>query len=108
MSRRPDGDSGSDLKLSDLVNMVVDEPDTTTNDHLVNIQLEQELDPVLGVVRDWVKNGRVLPRAKLRKLNRELRVMARLVDQLVLEDGILKRRTGGDEGSKTITLLPKV
>ena len=52
MSRRPDGDSGSDLKLSDLVNMVVDEPDTTTNDHLVNIQLEQELDPVLGVVRD--------------------------------------------------------
>ena len=69
------------------------------------LQREQELDPILGEVKKWLMAGQLPPKKELRKRNKNLRAMARLFDQLTMEENIMKLRRG-DDGKEGV-LLPR-
>ena len=71
---------------------------------LEKLQLEQELDPLLGEVRKWLETKKLPSKKELQKKNSSLRSMARFFDQLTMEKGILKLRR--HDGSAVI-VLPK-
>lgn len=56
---------------------------------LENLAAEQEHDVILSEVKIWVLKGRLPPKKGLKKLNRQLRSLARCFDQIVINDGIL-------------------
>ena len=70
--------------------------------------MEQEHDPLLGEVRCWMFSGRPPTKKQCKKLNRQLRPLARCFDQLVITDGVLgvKRNHNGTEAVRI--LLPRV
>ena len=53
------------------------------------LQREQKLDPILGEVRKWLMAGQLPPKKELRKRNKNLRAMARLLL------GVLTAHNGG-------------
>ena len=75
---------------------------------LHKMEMEQEQDVLLSEVRSWVLKGRPPAKHHRKKLNRQLRTLARLFDQLTIREGILgiKRRHNGKEGVRV--LLPRV
>ena len=75
---------------------------------LQNMKLEQELDPILGKVKEWVAEGKYPPKKKLKKCNRELRFLVRFFDQMIIVDDILKIQLERDEKTTVATLLPRV
>ena len=66
---------------------------------------EQDLDPILREVKEWLTAGRLSPKKKLRKRNRNLRIMARLFDQLTLEQGVMKLKQ--QDRDCPVILLPR-
>ena len=71
---------------------------------LHKMAMEQEQDVLLSEVKSWIINGRPPAKKHVRKLNRQLRVLARSFDQLTLRDGILgiRRRHNGEEGIRIL------
>ena len=71
-----------------------------------SLRREQDLDPIFSEVKKWMTTGRLPAKKELRKRNRNLRTMARLFDQLTLEQGIMKLRRHGEKNGSVI-LLPQ-
>ena len=69
---------------------------------------EQELDVVIGEVRSWFFKGSPLPKRELKKMNRELRYLARWFDQLVIVKGVLGVLREQNGKTEPRILLPRV
>ena len=70
-----------------------------------SLRREQNLDLIFSEVKKWLTTGRLPSKKELRKRSRNLRVMARLFDQLTLEQDIMKLRRPGEKDS--VILLPR-
>ncbi|KAF0314586.1 hypothetical protein FJT64_014986 [Amphibalanus amphitrite] len=53
--------------------------------------MEQDLDPILGTLKEWVIKGKLPQKKKLKKCHRDLRQLARFFDQVEIEEGMEKR-----------------
>lgn len=97
-----------DLQETNQIKACLAAEDELKNAGLHNMAMEQEQDVLLSEVKSWVLRGRPPAKRHLTKLNRQLRLMARLFDQLTTHDGILgiKREHNGKEGIRV--LLPRV
>ena len=117
LSRRPPS-SPSELRTQEFLDW---EQESTTqtkrclvadgelqNAELHKMAMEQEQDGLLSEVRSWISKGRPPAKQHLRKLNKHLRLLARLFDQITLQEGILgiRRVHNGREGVRV--LLPRV
>lgn len=71
-----------------------------------SLRREQDLDLLLSEVKGWLTAGKLPPKKELRKRNRNLRTLARLFDQLTIEQGIMKLRRH-DDSSDPVILLPR-
>ena len=109
MSRRADERTREDEMPIEMHAAVMDvnEP-LTSGSTFQNMKLEQELDPILGKMKEWVSEGKLPPKKRLKKYHRDLRRLARLFDQMTIEDDVLKIQLKRNEMTTVMTLLPKV
>ena len=73
-----------------------------------NMRMEQDLDPILGTLKDWVIKGELPQKKKLKKCHRDLRHLARFFDQMEIEEDILEIRLEREQGTNLVILLPRV
>ena len=73
-----------------------------------NMKMEQELDPILGKMREWVSEGKLPPKKKLKQCHRDLRRLARFFDQMTMDEDVLKVQLEHEGVTKIATLLPRV
>lgn len=92
LSRRPNNDSGEEVEARTVEDHEGHRSITVTTDGWFekrDLKSEQELDPVLSVVRRWVQDSSPPNKEEARKLSWELRLLARSFDRLSIVDGVL-------------------
>ena len=109
MSRRADERTRKDEMPVEMHAAVMDVSEPLTSESpFQNMKLEQELDPIIGKMKEWVSEGKLPPKKRLKKCHRDLRRLARLFDQMTIEDDILKIQLERNEMTTVVTLIPKV
>ena len=108
MSRRMSRNMDEEEKPSEIHVVKEDEESIIRDVKLESMKFEQELDPTVNLMKEWVVDGKLPSKKKLKKCSRELRTLARFFDQMVIEEDILKMQKEHEESTTTVTILPRV